>query len=252
MLEPGPERVTGGAGDFRTTHWSVVLTAGRGDSPAAPEALARLCRAYWYPLYAYARRRGCSPEDAEDLTQGFFESLLRREDLAHVTPAKGRFRTFLLAALGHYLANEWRRGQRQKRGGGQVLVSFDALSAEERYRLEPAAPQDPEHLFDRRWARTVMDEALDRLREDYARTGRADLFDLLKPALAGEGSAPRRGELAARLGISVGAVDVALHRFRRRYGEIIRELIADTVSSPEDVDAEIRHLMAVVSGRVSP
>lgn len=138
MLEPEPERVTGGAGDFRTTHWSVVLTAGHGDSPAAREALERLCRAYWYPLAAYARRRGCSPEDAEDLTQGLFESLLRREDLARVTPKKGRFRTFLLAALGHYLANEWRRGQRQKRGSGQVVVSFDALSAEERYRLEPA------------------------------------------------------------------------------------------------------------------
>ncbi len=248
MADTGSERVGNGGGGFRTTHWSVVIEAGRGDSPAAGEALERLCQAYWYPLYAYARRRGCPPEDAEDLTQGFFASLLRREDLANVRPEKGRFRSFLLAAIGNYLANERRHGQRQKRGGGQAVVSFDAMSAEERYRFEPIAPQDPERLFDRRWAWTVMDHAFDRLREDYARTGRSDLFELLKPALGGEGSGALRAGLAARLGLSVGAVDVALHRFRRRYGEFIRQIIAGTVSSPEEEDAEIRHLMRVLSG----
>lgn len=222
--------------------------AGRGGDRRAAEALEQLCRSYWYPLYAYARRRGHSSEDAQDLTQGFLESLLRREDLAGVTPGKGRFRTFLLTALGHYLANEWRRGQRQKRGGGGAVISFDALSTEERYRLEPAAPEDPERLFNRRWAWTVMNEALERLRDDYTRTDRADLFDLFQPALALEGGGPSREEFATRLGISVGAVDVALHRFRRRYGECIRAIIADTVSSPGEVDAEIRHLRAVVSG----
>ncbi len=233
---------------FRTTRWSLIVRATGAEERQSTEALEQLCRVYWYPLYAYVRRRGHTPEDAQDLTQGFFESLLRRQDLAHVTPERGRFRTFLLAALGHYLANEWRRGQRQKRGGGQTVVSFDALPAEERYRVEPAAPEDPERLFDRRWAWTVMDQALERLRDDYTRTDRVDLFDLLKPALALEGGGSSREDLAARLGISVGAVDVALCRLRRRYGEFIRAVIADTVSDPEAVDAEIRHLRAVLSG----
>ena len=237
-----------GPAEFRTTHWSLVIEAGRADSPVAREALERLCRIYWYPLYAFVRRRGYSPADAEDLTQGFFESLLRRGDLAGVAPSKGRFRTFLLAALGHYLANEWRRGQRQKRGGGQAAVSFDALPAEDRYRLEPTAPEDPEHIYDQRWAWTVMEQALDRLRADYARAGKADLFELLRPSLAGGEDGASGADLAARLGISVGAVDVARHRLRRRYGELIRETIADTVASPDEVDAEIRHLRAVLGG----
>jgi RNA polymerase sigma-70 factor (ECF subfamily) len=237
-----------GGASFRTTHWSVVLAAGRADSAAAREALERLCRAYWYPLYAYVRRRGCSPEDAEDVTQGFFAQLLARQDLATVSPEKGRFRTFLLAALGHYLANEWRRAHRQKRGGGAAVVALDALSAEERYRCEPVTAETPERLYDRRWAAAVMEQALAALREDYARTGRAELFERLKPALTGAAGGLARAELAVQLGISVGAVDVALHRLRRRYGEFIRTIIADTVSRPEDVDAEIRELQAMWGG----
>ncbi|MBM3880458.1 MAG: sigma-70 family RNA polymerase sigma factor [Verrucomicrobia bacterium] len=224
----------------------MVIEAGRAATPAAQAALERLCRAYWYPLYAYVRRRGYSAEDAQDLTQGCFESLLRRNDLAEVTPEKGRFRSFLIAALGHYVANEWRRSQRQKRGGGQPVISFAALPAEERYLLEPAARETPDRLYDRRWALTVMDQAIARLDGDYARTGKTEVFELLKPFLTGGRGEKSRAEVAAGLGISVGAVDVALHRLRRRYGEIIREIIAETVARPEDVDEEIRHLMAVL------
>jgi RNA polymerase sigma-70 factor (ECF subfamily) len=237
-----------GTAVFCTTHWSLVLRAGQGEDGRAAEALEELCRAYWYPLYAYVRRRGYTTADAQDLTQGFFESLLGRNDLAGVAPEKGRFRTFLLSALGHYLANEWRRGQRQKRGGGQAVVSFDALPAEERLRLEPTTSETPERRYDRQWAWTVMEQAMNRLGADYARTGKADLLEVLKPFLSGERGGASRTEIATRLGISVGAVDVALHRLRRRYGEILRELIADTVSTEDDVDAEIRHLMAVLSG----
>lgn len=238
----------GGPARFLSTHWSVVRTAGHGGSSAAREALEQLCRTYWYPLYAFVRRRGYDSEEAKDLTQGFFESLLARNDLAGLAPEKGRFRSFLLAALGHYLANEWRRGQRQKRGGGQSVMSLDGLPAEERYRLEPVAPDDPEQLYDRRWAWTVMDQARQRLATEHARAGKGDLFSLLEPFLTGGCDTPARDDIAARFGISAGAVDVALHRLRRRYGEIIRELIADTVTAPEDVDAEIRHLRAVLSG----
>lgn len=237
-----------GPGAFRTTHWSVVLEAGRAGSPAAQEALERLCRTYWYPLYAYVRRRGHAPEAAKDLTQGFFADLLERRDLAKVGPERGRFRSFMLAALGHYLANQWRSGQRQKRGGGQTVLALDAVPAEERYRLEPVAPDDPERLYDRRWAWTVMDQARQRLAAEHARAGKSDLFGLLEPLLTGSPAAPARAAIAARFGISVGAVDVALHRLRRRYGEIIRELIAETVADPTEVDAEIRHLRAVLGG----
>lgn len=235
-----------GPAAFLSTQWSVVLAAGRADSAEADAALDRLCRSYWYPLYAYVRRRGYSPEDAKDLTQGFFESLLQRNDLAGVGPEKGRFRTFLLASLGHYLANEWRRGQRQKRGGGRAAFSWDALSGEERFRLEPMATEAPERLYDRQWAWTVIEQVTARLAAEYARTGKLDLFETLRPLLTGDRPGVSRAEIATRFGITVGAVDVAWHRLRRRYGEILRDLIADTVSSPEDVNAEIRHLMAAL------
>jgi RNA polymerase sigma factor (sigma-70 family) len=237
-----------GPAAFRTTRWSLIVRATGAEDRQSTEALEQLCRTYWYPLYAYVRRRGYTADDAQDLTQGFFESLLQRQDLGAVAPEKGRFRTFLLSALGHYLANEWRRGQRQKRGGGQAVVSFDALPAEERLRLEPTTSETPERRYDRQWAWTVMDQAMSRLGAGYARTGKADLFEVLKPLLSPEQGGASRTEIATRLGISVGAVDVALLRLRRRYGEILRELIADTVSTEDEVDAEIRHLMAVLSG----
>jgi RNA polymerase sigma-70 factor (ECF subfamily) len=216
-------------------------------SKAASAALEQLCRAYWYPLYAFVRRRGHDAEEAKDLTQGFFASLLAL-GLAGRAPEQGRFRSFLLAALGHYLANEWRRGQRQKRGGGQTVIALDALPAEERCRLEPPAPENPEQLYERRWAWTVMDQARQRLAAEHARAGKAELFGLLEPFLTGGRAAPARAALAARLGISAGAVDVAVHRLRRRYGELLRERIADTVADPAEVDAEIRHLRAALGG----
>lgn len=236
-----------GPATFRSTHWSVVRAAGRTGSPAAHAALEQLCRAYWYPLYAFARRRGHDAEEAKDLTQGFFESLLARNDLAGLAPEQGRFRSFLLAALGHYLANECRRGQRQKRGGGQTVISLDAVPAEERYRLEPVAPDSPEELYDRRWAWTVMDQARQRLAAEHARAGKTDLFSLLEPFLTSSRDAPERAEIAARFGISLNAVDVAIHRLRKRYGELLREEIAQTVSRPEEVEAEIRALIHAVA-----
>jgi len=235
-----------GPAAFCTTHWSVVLRAGQGEGQCAAEALEALCRTYWYPLYAYVRRRGYAPEDAQDLTQGFFASLLERRDLAGVAPEKGRFRTFLLSALGHYLANEWRRGQRQKRGAGQGTLSFDALPAEERYRAETVASETPEAMYDQRWAWTVLEQARDRLRDDYAHGGRGDLFGALEPLLSGDAAGRSRAELASELGIGLGALDVAVHRLRRRYGECIRAIIAETVCDPEEVDAEIRHLRSVL------
>ena len=233
-------------GAFCTTRWSIVLQAGRGEDRRAAEALEQLCRAYWYPLYGHARRQGYTPEDAQDLTQGFFASLIERQDLATVAPEKGRFRTFLLTAFGHYLANEWRRGQRQRRGGGQAVFSFDALSAEERYRAEPAALETPGLAYDQLWASTVMEQAMDRLRDDYVRSGRGDLFQALKPLLSGDAGGRSRADLATELGVEVGALDVAVHRLRRRYGEFIRAIIAETVSDPGEVDAEIQHLRSVV------
>jgi RNA polymerase sigma-70 factor (ECF subfamily) len=230
---------------FQDTHWSVVLAA-QADSPQAAAALETLCRAYWPPLYAFIRRRGHSPEEAQDLTQEFFTQFLRRNDLATTSPDKGRFRSFLLAALKHFLVNQWHREQCQKRGGGQVAISLDAEPVEARYQIELMETATPEIAFARHWAFTVLDQTMHRLREDYANAGKSDLFDLLKETLSGEKRTTPRAELAARCGLSVGAVDVAVHRLRRRYGELLREEIAHTVGQPGDVEEEIRYLKAVL------
>jgi RNA polymerase sigma factor (sigma-70 family) len=237
------------AGAFPATHWSLVLAAGQAGSPRADAALEKLCRTYWAPLYAFIRRRGHNPEDAQDLTQEFFTQLLKRNDIATTSPEKGRFRSFLLAALKNFLINEWRRGQCEKRGGGQVIIPLDAQPAEARYQLELVEAATPESLFERHWALTVLDQALNRLRQEYADTGKGDLFDLLKQTLSGEKRTTPHAELAARCGISVGAVDVAVHRLRRRYGELLREEIAHTVGQPGEVDEEMRHLRAVLGRR---
>ncbi|HSU54700.1 MAG TPA: ECF-type sigma factor [Candidatus Dormibacteraeota bacterium] len=238
---PGP------AGYFATTHWSVVLHAGR-ETARGEEALARLCQIYWYPLYAYVRRQGHGPHDAEDLTQGFFASLLERKSLAGVQPEKGKFRSFLLAAMNHFLANEWDRVKAQKRGGGVHPLSLDATDAETRYRLEPADPVSADRIFDRRWAITLLDRVLEQLRGEYIKEDKADMFEKLKFALTGERSKIRYSELADKLGMSEGAVKVAVHRLRQRYREILRREIAQTVSSPEEIEDEIRHLFSVVAG----
>ncbi len=228
---------------FLTTHWSVVLAAANHDSKGADEALERLCRAYWYPLYAHVRRRGHEPHEAQDLTQAFFERLLQKSFLRAVDRNKGRFRSFLLTALDHFLANEWRRGQSQKRGGGKPLFSLDDDSVEDRYRHEPQHDETPERLFERRWALTVLEQAMARLANEYAALGKTRLFETLKPVLGGDRAELPHRQIAARLDLTENALNLSLHRLRRRYGELIREVIAETVARPEEVDDELRQLM---------
>jgi DNA-directed RNA polymerase specialized sigma24 family protein len=235
------------ATNFTTTHWSVVLASAQGDSPQAASALEQLCRTYWYPLYAFVRRRGYSPEDAQDLTQGFLASLLSTHALGTVHPAKGRFRSFLLAALNHFLANEWDKAQALKRGGGQAPISLDA--AEERYRAEPSEGLSPDRIFERQWALTLLAQVASRLREDYETAGKGPLFEALQVYLSGEKGLPPYRETADQLGLGLDALKKAVERLRRRYGELLREEIAHTVSDPAEVDEEIRYLRSVVGAR---
>jgi RNA polymerase sigma factor (sigma-70 family) len=230
--------------DFRTTHWSMVLRAG-GDDATAHAALSNLCSAYWYPLYAFVRREGHPPHDAQDLTQEFFARLLERGGLASVAPERGRFRTWLLSALQHFLINEWHRARTQKRGGAVVLLSLDD-EAEARYLREPADPLTAAKLFDRRWALTLLDRVLAHLGAEFAASGKAAQFEALKFCLSGEKHA--YAEVAHTLGMSEGAVKVAAHRLRERYRALIRAEIAETVSSPEDVAGEMHDLFAALSG----
>ena len=227
---------------FVTTHWTVVLSAGRSDSVAARDSLEELCRTYWYPLYVFVRRQGYSVDDAQDLTQAFFMQLLTKDYLADVDRAKGRFRSFLLASLKHFLANEWDKVRAQKRGGGHVLVPLDARSADSRYALEPVDNSTADKLYERRWALTLLDAALAELREEFAADGRSKLFDELKFTLTGDRGSLHYADLAATLGTSEGAVKVAVHRLRERYREVLRKRIAATVEKASDVEDELRHL----------
>ena len=233
------------AGRFEVTRWSIVVAAGAANSECAHKALAHLCSSYWYPLYAFVRRNGRSVEDAQDLTQGFFARLLEKRDLAAVDRDKGKFRSFLLASMKHYLANEWDRARAQKRGGGQRLISLDAESAETRYQLEPADESSAEKIYERRWALALLDQVLGRLRDEFTRDGKERVFDELKAALTG-GKIPY-AEIAARLDVKEGAVRTAIHRLRTRYRDIVRAEIAETVASPAEVDAEMQHLFAALS-----
>jgi len=236
----------GGSPQFVTTHWSVVLTAGDDGSPRCAEALSGLCRTYWYPLYAYVRRQGCAPHDAQDLTQEFFARLLARNELSRAGREKGRFRSFLLIRLKHFLVNEWEKARSQKRGGGQTLIPLDELLAEQRYGEEPAHLLTAERIYERRWALTLLDQVLGRLRQEWTETGRVDQFETLKGLLASEGLAQSYAELGRSWGMSEGAVKVAVHRLRRRYRELIRDEIAQTVATPADVEDELRHLLAAL------
>jgi RNA polymerase sigma factor (sigma-70 family) len=233
---------------FVTTHWSVVLTAGRSDTTRAQAALARLCQTYWYPLYTYVRRRGYGPPDAQDLTQEFFARLLGQNWLAQADRERGRFRTFLLAALSHFLANEWDKARAQKRGGAVQLVPLQLDNAETRYGQEPADPRTPEQCFERRWALALLDEVLNRLRQEQVAAGTGEMFDALKPCLVGDRQAQPYAALAAELGMTEGAVKVAVHRLRQRYRQLLREEIANTVATPEEVNAEMHHLFNVLAG----
>ncbi len=235
------------SGVFATTHWSVVLGAGQGDLAAAAVALERLCRTYWYPIYAFVRRRGSDPHEAEDFTQAFFAFLLEKESLKKVDRRKGKFRTFLLAALTNFLANESDKAQTLKRGGQRQIISLDETVAEELYRHETIESVTPETLFERRWARALVEQVLARLKSEYGAADKALLFAKLEPALTGEVGAGAFAQWAAELGMSEGAVKVALHRLRRRFGEVLRSEIAHTVSSPEEIDDEIRQLFAAIA-----
>jgi RNA polymerase sigma factor (sigma-70 family) len=235
------------AARFHTTCWTVVLTACERDGTVAREALAGLCSSYWYPLYAFVRHQGASPQEAEDLTQEFFLRFLERNSLSGVQPGAGRFRSFLLACLKNFLSNERERAHAQRRGGGRALVALDGGDAETRYALEPADHRTPEVVFERRWAFAVLERTLKELRREYARGEKSDLFEALQGFLpSGQGDVSR-AELAARRGVSVGAIDVAVHRLRQRFAALLREQVAQTVSSEAEVEDEIRHLISVLS-----
>jgi RNA polymerase sigma factor (sigma-70 family) len=231
-------------GIFATTHWSAVLSAQDKDSPRSVEALETLCRVYWFPLYAYARRMGCTPADAEDLTQGFFARLLEKDYLKSAAREKGRFRTFLLMALKRYWANEWDRQHARKRGGFAPMVAVDQALAESRFAAETSHNLQPDVLFDRQWAMTLLERTMAQLHEEYVATGRATLFEYLRSSLAKEESRLSYAEIAARLNLTEAAVKMAVHRLRVRYREILRGEIADTVSAPEDIEEELRHLFS--------
>ena len=249
MASAGPTRgeipKTGAA--FCTTHWTLVLAAAQGDDGTTTrEALARLCSVYWYPLYAFCRRQGRQPHDAEDLTQQFFARLLEKNGLASVRPEHGRFRSFLLVSLKNFLSNEWDRGQAQRRGGGRSPVSLDAADAETRYALEPADGLTPEMLFERRWAWAVLERAMSALRSEYAADEKSDVFEELEGFLPCGRGTVSRAELAAKRGVTVGAIDVAVHRLRQRFGALLREQVSETVSSEAEVKEEIRHLISIL------
>lgn len=228
--------------DFHTTHWSLVTLAADPGAPDSLAALEKLCRAYWYPLYAYVRRRGHDVDEAHDLTQGFFAVLLEKNYVADADMNRGRFRTFLLTSISHFLANEWHRKRAQKRGGRLARFSLDALDAEARYHLEAVDDTTAERRFDRHWAETVLGSVLRQLRREFDDAGRGQRFDDLKAHLLGDPGAPTYEVLAQRMGISETGVRSVVHRLRKRFASLMRAEIAQTVVSPADVEDEIRHL----------
>lgn len=248
MSDPDSKSETRNAASpgFVDTHWSVVIRAGSADSPEAQQALSELCQNYWYPLYAFIRRQGATPHDAEDLTQSFFARLLAKNYIADANREKGRFRTFLLVALKRFLANEWDRQHAQKRGGFQPVVSIDQTLAESRITAELKHDQQPDLLFERQWARTLLEHVEARLQQEYLSSGRHQLFTVLRPGLVRNESALSHAQLAAELNLTPAAIKVALYRMRLRYREILREEIGKTVSSPGEVVQEIRYLFSIL------
>ncbi len=236
----------GGQAVFATTHWSVVLAAANEETPQAAAALERLCRTYWYPLYAYVRRRGYSQEDTEDLTQEFFLRLLRKHYLGQVDPSKGKFRSFLLAAINHFLADEWDRASAVKRGGRITFLALDQEAAEHQLACT-ATRHSPEQVFERCWAIAFLQEVLEQLREESGQAGRQAHFEALKGFLTGEKPPGSYTELAAKLRSNEAALRKEVQRFRRRYGELLREEIARTVTDSSEVEEELRYLFRVLS-----
>jgi RNA polymerase sigma factor (sigma-70 family) len=236
-------------GQFATTRWSLVITAAAEDrSPIVQEALATLCETYWYPLYVFLRGRGYNAEDAQDLTQAFFARVLEKHTLRHADPARGRFRSFLLVSLRNFVANEHDRQGARKRGGRTPLLSLDLNIAEQRFQLEPGSDDTPERVFDRLWALTLLERVMSRLQAETAhRPAKGPVFEALKPYLTGDEPQLSYAQTAFHLGMSEGAVKIAVHRLRRRFRELVRDEIAHTVSSPEEVDVELRHLWSAVA-----
>ncbi|MCB9856102.1 MAG: sigma-70 family RNA polymerase sigma factor [Phycisphaerales bacterium] len=240
MFDPsGPQ-------SFATTHWSLVLAAGSGESAdtRAQSALEELCRTYWYPLYAFARRRGLAANDAQDMTQAFFASIIESNGLSAADPARGRFRSYLLGAMKHFLANEWHRDQAKKRGGGVRIVEWDALDSESRF-SSGASSDDPEMAFDREWALEIVAAAMRDLQSEMQRAGKSSQFDVLKGALVGDEGVTRT-QMAEQLKTTQDAVKVAVHRLRRRYRALIRSAVAETVGSTSDLDDELRYLVDIL------
>jgi RNA polymerase sigma-70 factor (ECF subfamily) len=246
VLRPTSEPAPHGSGhaQFDQTHWSLVLSAaGRRNPSQAAKSLEQLCSLYWPPLYAFIRRQGESPQDAEDLTQEFFLRLLDKDYLKTVDQSKGRFRSFLLASLKHFLSNERDKARAQKRGGGQPALSLDFSSAETHAHFQPAENDTPETIFERRWATTLLEQSLIRLRQDYAGQGKEPLFEQLKTTLTEARGAVAYSVLAVRLGMSEAAVKMAVHRLRQRYRACLRAEIAETVASPDEIEDELRHVL---------
>ena len=254
-VSPAPDEVTSTTGigaseqyrgaAFTTTHWSIVLEA-QGESPAAQEALEKLCRTYWRPIFAFLRRQGLPLAEAEDITQGFFAQLLERRSLDAVRKEKGRLRSFLLGGLKYFLANEERRAMAAKRGKGQRPIPLEELRAGERIEAEPADPMTPDQIYERRWALTVLERVLSRLKDEYLAADNAALFDSLKELLPDEPGAASQAEIAVRVGMTENAVRQAFYRFRQRYQALLREEIANTIATPGDIEDELRHLIAVL------
>ncbi|HTL55883.1 MAG TPA: hypothetical protein VL361_09395 [Candidatus Limnocylindrales bacterium] len=232
---------------FATTHWNLVAAAGQGPSEAAHHALEKLCAAYWYPIYVYVRRRGYGAEDAQDLTQDFFAQLIAKEHLRLADSRKGRFRSFLLATLNFFLAREWSRAHRQKRGGHYKFISLDEQMPEQRYQFEPLDTHSPEKHFQRQWALAVLKQTMNALERECLDTGKAALFREVKPLLSGERQRSGYSGICGRLSMSESALRVAVHRLRQRYGELLRDEVSQTVSSNEEVEEELRQLAQALS-----
>jgi RNA polymerase sigma factor (sigma-70 family) len=236
-----------GVGLFTTTHWSVVLAAGQQKSPQAAEALERLCRTYWRPLYVYVRRRGYGPEDAQDLTQQFFALFLENERFGLADPDRGKFRTFLLKSVQHFLSDEWKRVHRAKRGGGFVSIPLDSQAAEDGCAVELTEALTPERAYERRWAMTLLEWVLGALREEYVQAGKGPLFEALEDFLWGPDTSISHARIAEKLGMTEGAIRVAVHRLREHYRDRLRTEVAQTVGNPAEVDEELRHLITLMN-----
>ena len=232
---------------FATTSWSQVLAVRDGSPTESRRALAALCDAYWYPLYAFVRRQGCDAEEARDLTQAYFAQLLEKDYLKDVDPSEGRFRAFLKVSVKHFLSKERDKEHALKRGGQATTISLAAEDAEGRYRFEPVDDFTPEEIFERRWALTVLERVLGKLRQEFSEAGKEEEFDRLKGFLTGEEPRVPYRQVASELGISEGAVKASVHRLRQRFGSLLREEIGETVAHPDQVDDEVRHLLGVIS-----